>query len=274
MNKLRQRRQRSIGLLVVLVALLWIAHAALKVAFYPLAIMTGSLLFALVLLLTLFNARKKLPFLPLLKASTWMQFHAYAGWLSVFVFLIHLDWRWPSGALDQTLAAVFAAVAVSGVLGLLLSRALPPRLTAAGEPVVFERIPGLLRRLQMHADELILKTEQATGSTTLADFHGRQLRPYLESRPTWLAFLADRDQRHVRIGLELKSVGRYLGGDEAAAAVELRELIDAKRNLDFQYSGQRLLKVWLFVHIPLTYSLIIIAAVHACLAISYSTSLW
>lgn len=246
----------------------------MQVAFYPLAIITGALLFALVVLLTLFNARKKLPFLPLLKASAWMQFHAYAGWLSVFVFMLHMGWRWPNGALEQALAAVFVVVAGSGVLGMILSRALPTRMTRAGDPVVFERIPGLVMRLREHIDELILKTEEATGSTTLADFHGAHLRRYLQSKPSWFAFLADRDQRHARVRAELGSTRRYLNAEESEAAEELCEAIEAKHNLDYQYSAQRLLKLWLFVHIPLTYSLIIIAAVHACVAISYSTTLW
>ena len=46
------------------------------------AMYTGWLLLALVLGLTFFNARKKLPFLPLLSASTWLQAHIYLGWLA------------------------------------------------------------------------------------------------------------------------------------------------------------------------------------------------
>lgn len=274
MKSFRLRRQRSIAITAGLVAALWVAHVALRLAFFPVALITGGVLLALVLLLTLFNARKKLPFLPLLKASVWMQFHAYAGWLSVFVFLLHVGWHWPQGALDQVLAAVFVVVAGSGVLGLLLSRTLPPRLTASGDPLVYERIPGLSRRLLEHTDERICASEEATGSTTLADFHRSRLRPYLESRPGWFAILVGQDRRDTRILAELKSTGRYLSPDEQPLAAELADIIEAKRDLDFQYSGQRLLKTWLFVHIPLTYSLIILAVVHACIAISHTSSLW
>lgn len=274
MKTFRLRRQRSVALLLLMVAALYVGHLALKIAFYPLALLTGGLLLALVVALALFNARKKLPFLPLLKASAWMQFHAYAGWLSVFVFLLHIDWRWPRGALDQTLAAVFVVVAGSGVLGLLLSRVLPPRLTRSGEPLVFERIPGLRRRLLDRTDALVLKAEEGTGSTSLADFHGAHLRPYLESRPRWLSSLIDKDVRHAKVVGELRSIKRYLTPAELEISDELADIAEAKRNLDFQYSGQRLLKLWLFVHIPLTYSLIILGVVHACIAISYTVSLW
>ena len=58
----------------------------------------GVLLLFLVLALALFNARKKLPFLPLMKAATWLQIHIYAGWFCLFVFLLHIRFRIPSGA--------------------------------------------------------------------------------------------------------------------------------------------------------------------------------
>ncbi len=257
----------------MLVAALYIGHVVLRIAFYPLTICTGVLLFALIVLLTLFNARKKLPFLPLLKASTWMQFHAYAGWLSVFVFLLHLDWQWPHGTMNQILAALFVIVAGSGVFGLILSRTLPPRLTRSGEPIVFERIPGLSHRLLEHTDALVLKAEETTASTSVSDFYGKHLRAYLTSRPNWFMFLLGKNRGHVRITAEFKAFQRYLNEQEHAIAAELADIIEAKRDLDTQYAGMFLLKAWLFIHIPLTYSLVILGVVHACIAFSYTASL-
>ena len=69
--------------------------------------MKRPLILALVLALTLFNARKKLPFLPLASAATWMQIHIYLGWFSIFVFLLHIHFRVPHGLLEATLAGVF-----------------------------------------------------------------------------------------------------------------------------------------------------------------------
>ena len=50
---------------------------------------------------------------------------------------------------------------------------------------------------------------------------------------------------------------------------ELRELVVEKRNLDYQNASQKLLKLWLFIHIPFTYSLLILAVAHGALALSY-----
>ena len=50
---------------------------------------------------------------------------------------------------------------------------------------------------------------------------------------------------------------------------EVQEWIEAKENLDFQESSMRLLKGWLFVHIPLTYSLILLGIAHGVIVLMY-----
>ena len=124
---------RRIGFIVGLVVLSFITYFAwrlLQVSLQPDSICTGLLLFFLVLALTLFNGRKKLPFLPLVKAATWLQIHLYAGWFSLFVFLLHIHFRIPRGPFEVTLALIFCVVILSGIFGLFISRALPPRMPA------------------------------------------------------------------------------------------------------------------------------------------------
>ena len=66
------------------------------------------------------------------------------------------------------------------------------------------------------------------------------------------------------------SISRYLADEERPVLEELRELVDEKRNLDYQFASQRLLKLWLFIHIPFTFSLLILAIAHGALALSYA----
>src|SRR5271169_1498840 len=113
---------------------------------HPLLVyVSGWFLLALVLALTAYNARKKLAFLPLLSSQTWLRAHAWLGGFAGLVFLMHLRWRLPAGPFDSLLAALFAAVTLSGVAGWWLSRSVPRRLTSAGGEVPSERIPVVLR---------------------------------------------------------------------------------------------------------------------------------
>jgi len=256
----------ALGVAVVLAGAWYLARLSLR----PVAMYTGWLLLALVLMLTFFNARKKLPFLPLFNANTWMQLHIYVGWLAVFTCLLHTGLRWPDGRLESILSLTFFLVAASGAFGLWLTRRLPPRLARSGESLVFERIPLLRHRLLAEVKDTVRKAEDETQSTTLADFYLRILSGYFSRRPTLFFPLTGDDPAHRRVMLELTVMRRFLDTRELEFADQLGDLIETKRNLDFQLAGQRLLKVWLFVHVPLTYGLLVLVSAHVWLALHYS----
>ena len=53
---------------------------------------------------------------------------------------------------------------------------------------------------------------------------------------------------------------------------QLAGLLREKRRLDFHYALQGILKAWLFVHIPFTYSLLIFSIVHLILVFGFSAA--
>ena len=270
MKSFRKRRWTYFVVTLVAAALLSVAWLLGRTALRPVAMYSGALLLALILGLLLFNARKKLPFFPLWKASTWLQVHVYAGWLTVLVYGLHVGFRWPSGRLGLMLTGLFGFVTLSGFVGLWLSRWLPPRLARSGESLIYERIPLLRHRLQTEAREAVHLAATEANSTTLEDFYLRLLGPYLASEPWIFLALAGDDPKHHRVRAELTELRRYLDPREVAYADQLGEVVEAKRGLDYQLAGQRLLKLWLFVHIPLSYALLILSLVHAWLALRYT----
>ena len=269
MNWFQRRRSISIILFAIAVALVVIASKALDAALRPTPIYTGLFLLAILFLLTLFNARKKLPFIPVFKASTWMQIHIYVGLLSVVVFLIHIDFKWPDGVFEIILAIVFAIVSLSGIFGLFLTRTLPRRMTNFGESVIYEQIPARRRQIQSDAEALVLKSEEELHSSSLTDFYLKHLRPFLSSRPHPVLALRASGPRMRELDEHMGSISRYLADEERPLLEELRGLVHSKRNLDYQHASQKLLRLWLFIHIPFTYSLLILAVAHGALALSY-----
>jgi hypothetical protein len=268
--KLSSRRELGLGLLVLFSGALIFVDYALTSHLRRAALFSGATLLALVLFLTLFNARKKLPFLPLLRASTWMQFHIYAGYLSVILFGIHTRWRIPHGSLETILALLFLAVAASGVFGIFISRWIPPRLAVYGQTVIFERIPAMRVEMRRKAEELVVESVAATHSSTLADFYERKLRDFFARPQSIRQHLMGNRKPMFNLLSELEGLDRYLNAREREVVADLTDLIRTKDNLDYQLAGQGALKAWLFVHIPLTYALILIAFGHAILAWSFS----
>ncbi|MGI9088045.1 MAG: hypothetical protein ACR2HH_09955 [Chthoniobacterales bacterium] len=257
------------GLLVLSVITIfgwWLLLAALR----PAAIYSGLLLFAIVLALTFFNARKKLPFLPLIRAAVWLQVHIYAGWFALLVFLLHIQFRFPRGPLELTLALVFSIVMLSGILGLYISREIPPRMARSGEALVYERIPALRLHIQHEVEALVRLAEKETDSSTLGDFYVRYLRNFFVRIPSPLTALAAADRSLHEPLAEFNALDRYLNEREKTIANEIRDWMETKQNLDFQYAAQRLLKLWLFVHIPFTYSLLVLGFAHGIIATLYA----
>ncbi len=68
---------------------------------------------------------------------------------------------------------------------------------------------------------------------------------------------------------EITAVRRYLSDHEQAACERLFALLRRKDDLDFHEARQRLLKTWLFVHIGLTYGLVVLALLHGLLALAF-----
>src|SRR5439155_23813064 len=118
-------RQKWIGLTFFLLtsALMVRLHAQFAGRMPRISFLTGWVLFGLILALTLYNARKKLPFLPLLSSEAWMQFHIYAGLLTGVAFAVHVSYRIPKGWFQGSLAGLYALVMLSGFFGLFVSRA-------------------------------------------------------------------------------------------------------------------------------------------------------
>ena len=265
-------RQRWLGIaLFIAVALAIVSFHAQWAGRVPrLAYLTGWALFTVILLLTLYNARKKLPFLPLFSSEAWLQFHIYAGLVTGVLFLVHVSYRWPTGWFEGVLAGLYALAMLSGFLGLFLSRTITKRLTTRGGEVLFERIPVIRRALADRAEALALKSVADGKSTTIADFYARELKDFFEgTRNAGRHFFEARGPLQ-QVMNKIDDLNRYLSATERATLGEIAELVRQKDGLDYHYSLQLSLKVWLFSHIPLTYALLLWTLAHILLVFAYS----
>jgi len=263
------RRRSHIAVTVVVAGLLLIAFAIYDASLYRGAFFTGWVLLTLMLFLASFNVRKKLSVLPLGAASTWAQLHIYGGWLAVLVFGEHIGWRIPDGGLEIAMTVLFVFVAGSGIFGIILARFLPPRLTRRGEEVIFERIPGFIAKLRDEAETLVVTSAKETRSSTVSDFYTGVLAPFFMGPQNRLRHLIASRQARFRLLNEIKNLRRYLNDQESVYADRLRDLVNKKDELDFHYSLNLALKAWLLVHVPATYGLVILAALHLVLAYAF-----
>ncbi len=229
-------------------------------------IVYGSLALALVLLLTFFAVRKRWHRSRLGRLESWCQSHIYLGLLVVAVALCHAGFRFE----DLVASAAFwtmTAVAASGLAGALLYTVVPLLLTR----VESEFLP----------DELAKQAEQTAQSMArLASGRSPALQgiagELLREKPGWLAgWRALLRPRTVTAEVE-RPWATWLREVPPAERNDLQQLLVLSRqrrelvlSLVQQQRYRNLLAVWLFVHVPLSFALLVVLAAHVWGALRY-----
>lgn len=270
---LARRRVINIAITAVIAVVLIFANQAYSAALYQAAFLTGWLLAFVILLLSLYRIRKPLTMLPLGSSASWMQLHAYSGVLSVVLFGIHVGWRIPDGTLNLILAILFVLIAGSGIGGMILLRSVPRRLTRRGEEVIWERIPVFSRELREMAEKIVMETAQETQSSTIADFYHTHLNNFFGKPRNRFRHLIGSNKALYTLFSEFENIDRYLNEKEKAFSGRLRELVIKKNDLDFHHALQRSMRLWLLVHVPLTYSMLLLIVVHVVLVHAFGGGL-
>lgn len=267
------RRRLRNGTLVAVAAALLIATAHLaETTLHDTRFVTGWILLILIAALALFELRRRIPVLPLGSASAWEQVHIYAGWFAVAVFLTHTGFGLPDGPFEVALWVPFVVVAVSGTVGLWLNRVLPKRMREHGARELYDRIAARRAEIAAEAQTLALASTQETASVTIADYYHRELSAYFQRPRNAFSHLTGYHGQLRRQIQQIRSLHRYADAGGRSTLDRLCELVEAKDHLDYQYAAQMALRLWLFVHVPLAYALLILMTVHAVLAYAFAVA--
>ena len=107
-----------------------------------------------------------------------------------------------------------------------------------------------------------MQSVKETNTRTVANFYMERLAWFFRGPRHGIRhfLLSDRPRRALLE--EVISLERYSTEREIEFLEMLSERIKLKSELDFRYSLQAVLKGWLFVHIPVTYSMLLLAFVH------------
>jgi hypothetical protein len=267
----------------------------------PAGLLYGIAGYALMLFAGLIGLRKKYPIWQMGRATTWMRGHLWLGLLSFPLILFHAAFSLGSGALTRTLMVLFIVVVVSGVLGAILQHFIPRLMTERVQlETIYEQIDSVCVQLLEEAQKivsdlrsalggdlsLIGETQRATsasagtrGGLTVAsglganddtskivgEFFEAVLRPFLLQTRGSQSPLADRAQASGMFGQMRVQIPQNLW----PKLTDLESLCDEKRGLDRQRWMHHVLHGWLLVHIPISYALLALAAVHAIFALRY-----
>lgn len=265
-----------------------------------LGLIYGSIASAFMLFAGLLGARKKVPIWRVGRAQAWMRGHLWLGFLSFPLIFLHSGFRFGTG-LTKGLMWLFVVVFVSGIVGAILQHFMP-RLETQRIPLetIYEQIGRVRSQLVAEAQILVeeacaalagsvsqateqQRAESASAGTMggltvasalevdegagaeLKEFFRREMQPYIvEGGPRGMA-LADRNLSQNMF----QQLRLLLPPNLHASVSDLENICEEKRELDQQTRYHRILHVWLLVHIPASYALLLLGAVHAVMALRY-----
>jgi len=235
----------------------------------------------------LLAGRKKLPRLPIGSARLWLKAHIWLGLLSVPLILFHAGFRW-GGLLEQALLIVFALVILSGLAGVAFQQYLPRHIKeATSREAMFEQIPHVCTALRATADECVVSLcgslfppnynesladfkaidapVEESGMEVLREFYVDTIRPFLASDSPGECPLLNQSQSTTIFSQVRQSIPIAARG----VLNQLASICDERRDLDKQARLHRWLHLWLFVHVPISMSLLVLGVVHAIMSVYY-----
>ncbi len=257
----------TVGALVCLYWLLWLYDSALlDPRFFD-----GWVLAVGMAMQILFQLRRNFPKLPWGKTASWMQAHIYLGYFLAVIFALHTEFSLPDNFLEWAMWSLFVFVCVSGMIGTYLSWTVPVKLAQSPQQIIFERIPSFRSQLAMDVSALAANSLNTTGSRSISDLYVKKLHNFFRRPQNLFAHLRSSRRPLKRICRDIENLERYVDQSGKEMLHVMKNLVVAKDNLDFQYAHQGILKVWLFVHIPTAYSLILLSILHIAIIYAYSS---
>ncbi|GJL79306.1 MAG: hypothetical protein NPINA01_22950 [Nitrospinaceae bacterium] len=246
---------------------LWINQAELTTAF-P-ALVSGWFLFIVLVGLALFNIRKKLAIFPLANSSSWLSVHLLGGFLAVGIFWMHTGSLWPLGVYEKLLALLFYLTTVTGILGLVVQKSFPRRLTQSGGEYIYERIPMEIVAVQKQVKDLLLTCTEQTRRDTLATQYLEHLDWYFQQPRFFLSHVIGGKKSEAWLREQYSNIELTLSPQEKTFLQNLFTLANTKRSIDLHFALQSILKFWVLFHLPLAAALMTLALWHLLLVHVY-----
>jgi len=254
----------------------------------------GVIAFGLMIFVGLLGLRRCFPALRVGRPEHWMRGHLWLGILIVPFAFFHAGFKF-GGTLTLVLMTLLILVTLSGILGVILQQILPRVMTSrVPMETIYGQIDHVLVQLLSEADQLVAtvvgpvlptgtpapamagaggpeapgtvakRGTRIEGSLPMRDFYLNQVRPFLEAR-TCTGPLANAQ----RASAAFAPVKTLVPPAAHEALKDLEVICEERRQLAVQERLHRWLHGWLLVHVPLSYALLLLSAVHAVMSLRY-----
>ncbi|HTZ99788.1 MAG TPA: hypothetical protein VMB02_05615 [Candidatus Aquilonibacter sp.] len=255
----------------------------------PIGLAFGIAGFAFMIFAGLLGARKRFPVWRVGRAQAWMRGHLWLGTLSLPLIFFHGGFRF-GGPLTSALMVLLIVVVASGIFGAALQHYLPTVMTQEIPlETIFEQIDRVRGQLRDEADQIVaramalaaplvtatparvaLATEEVAmiseaDVAPLRAFYEREMRPFADKPDARGHALAD----PTRAKAMFEGLRTLVPPAAHESVKDLEDICEEERELRRQVRLHHWLHDWLLFHIPLSFALLLLGAVHAVMALHY-----
>ena len=212
-------------------------------------------------------------------AVRWRKFHIFVGYLLIAAFISHSDFTLPDTGFEWALWAGFVLVTLSGIFGTYLAWSLRVK-HAIDERIGYDRIPSRRAELARDINAAVARTDQAPIAIALPtppydawimDLYTTHLRDFFQGQRNFAAHLIGSQRPLKRLTDEIDDLSSYVDRQSQEKLAFIKNLVVEKDRLDFARVYLGLTKGWLFVHVPLTYSLMVLTVLHILVVYAFSS---
>jgi hypothetical protein len=215
-------------------------------------------------------------------AKRWRAIHIFVGYLLVAAFLSHTDFSLPDTGFEWALWGGFVLVTLSGILGTYLAWALKAK-GWKDELVAYDRIPIRRAELAREVHAAATRTDSAAAAMGLPavphdawimDLYANHLRDFFQGQRNFTAHFIGSKRPLKRLTDEIDKLSPYVDQQSQGKLAVIKNLVVEKDRLDFGHVYLGLSRVWLFVHVPVTYALTVLIVLHVLVNYAFSSGAW
>jgi hypothetical protein len=215
-------------------------------------------------------------------AMNWRKLHIFAGYLVVAAFISHSDFSLPDTGFEWALWTGFVLVTLSGIFGTYLAWSQRAK-GRIDESVSYDRIPILRAELKRAFLIAVAETNPAAAAFDLPglphdawikDLCTTLLEDFFQGPRNFAAHLIASQRPLERLTDAIDNLSCYVGQQSQAKLAVIRSLVVEKDRLDFARVSLGLTRGWLFVHVPVTYTLIVLTVLHILVVYAFSSGVW
>jgi hypothetical protein len=229
-----------------------------------------------------FHIAKKTAKLSPKSAARWRKVHIFLGYLLITAFILHSDFSLPDTGFEWALWASFVLVALSGILGTYLAWS-PQAKRRIDSGISYDRISTRRAELARDVQAVVAGADPAAAQLPLPglphddwikDLYTNRLRNYFQGPRNFTAHLIGSQRPLERLTDEIDNLSGYVDPQAREKLAAIKDLVVEKDRLDFTRVHLGLTRAWLFVHVPLTYALIVLTVLHVLVVYAYSSGAW